>query len=110
MEYTISAIAGVIGVVTVDYLLKTRVTTQGRFWVFIVVMFLFKILVNGYLTARPIVLYGGEFFLGVRVFTIPLEDFLFGFSLMTTSVVLWEYLQERKGKPMDKLTNIAKLQ
>jgi lycopene cyclase domain-containing protein len=95
MEYTISAIAGVIVVVTVDYVLKTRVTTQGRFWVFIVVMFLFKILVNGYLTARPIVLYGEEFFLGVRVFAIPLEDFLFGFSLITLSVVLWEYFTRR---------------
>jgi lycopene cyclase domain-containing protein len=95
MEYTISAIAGVIVVVTVDYLLKTRVTTQGKFWVFIVVMFLFKILVNGYLTARPIVLYGEEFFLGVRFFTIPVEDFFFGFSLITLSVVLWEYFARR---------------
>jgi lycopene cyclase domain-containing protein len=95
MEYTISATAGVIGAVAIDYLLKTRVTTQGKFWVFIVVMFLFKILVNGYLTARPIVLYGEEFFLGVRVFTIPLEDFLFGFSLITLSVVLWEYFTRR---------------
>jgi len=110
MEYTISAITGVVVVVTVDLFLKTRVTTQGKFWVFIVVMFLFKILVNGYLTARPIVLYGEEFFLGVRLFTIPLEDFFFGFSLITTSVVLWEYLRESKGKPMNKLTNVAKQQ
>ena len=95
MEYTTSAITGVVVVVTVDFLLKTRVTTQGKFWVFIVVMFLFKILVNGYLTARPIVLYGEEFFLGVRFFTIPLEDFLFGFSLITLSVVLWEYFTRR---------------
>jgi len=102
MEYTISAITGVVVVVTIDFLLKTRVTTQGKFWVFIVVMFMFKILVNGYLTARPIVLYGEEFFLGFRVFTIPLEDFLFGFTLMTMSVVLWEYF---KGK--QKVTQLV---
>lgn len=91
MEYTISAITGVVVVVMLDFLLKTRVTAQSKFWVFTVVMFMFKLIVNGYLTARPIVLYGEGFFLGVRVFTIPLEDFFFGFSLMTMSVVLWEY-------------------
>ena len=96
MEYTISAITGVVVVVMLDFLLKTRVTAQSKFWVFTVVMFMFKLIVNGYLTARPIVLYGEEFFLGVRVFTIPLEDFFFGFSLMTMSVVLWEYFTGKK--------------
>jgi lycopene cyclase domain-containing protein len=99
MEYTISGIVGVIGVLAVDHLLRTRVTVQGKFWVFIAMMFMFKLLVNGYLTGRPVVLYGEEFFLGVRLFTIPIEDFLFGFSLITLSVVLWEYFKSSSQEP-----------
>jgi lycopene cyclase domain-containing protein len=59
------------------------------------VMFGFKLIFNGYLTSRPIVLYGTGFFLGLRLGTIPLEDFMFGFSMIALSVVLWEYFRTR---------------
>ena len=94
-EYTIFVIASSIVTVGLDRALGTRVTSRGLYWVFLAVMFGFKVLVNGYLTWRPIVLYGEEFFLGVRVLTIPVEDFFYGFSLITMSVILWEYFSTR---------------
>ena len=96
MEYTILAVTAAVMVVAVDLMLETKVTMRGTFWVFIAVMFLFKSVVNGYLTGRPIVLYGEEFFLNIRIGTIPIEDFFFGFSLMTLSVVLWEYFSGKQ--------------
>lgn len=57
---------------------------------YIAVMFFFKQIFNGYLTWRPVVIYGREFFLGLRLGTIPLEDFLFGFSMIALTVVIWE--------------------
>ena len=96
MEYTILAVTATVAVVAIDLILKTKVTMRSTFWVFIAVMFLFKTVVNGYLTGRPIVLYGEEFFLNIRIGTIPIEDFLFGFSLMTLSVALWEYFSGRQ--------------
>lgn len=98
MEYTASAIASVLLVVGLDFLLKTRVLRQWRFWIFIVVMYFFMTLVNAYLTWRPIVLYGDGHYLGIRLSTIPLEDYVYGFGLITTSVVVWEYLRHKKGK------------
>jgi lycopene cyclase domain-containing protein len=41
-------------------------------------------------------MYGEEFFLNIRFITIPLEDYLFGFSLLTSNIVLWEYFKKRE--------------
>lgn len=63
-------------------------------------MFLFKLLVNGYLTGQYIVMYNPRFFLNVRIGTIPIEDFLFGFSMIAMTIIFWEYFKakENKGK------------
>jgi hypothetical protein len=62
-------------------------------------MYGFKLVANGYLTWRPIVIYGQEHFLGARLGTIPLEDFVYGFALIGLSVVLWEYFRRRQARP-----------
>jgi lycopene cyclase domain-containing protein len=94
-EYTVLAVMSVVFVCVLDWILKTGLTRMKAFWVYIAIMFGFKVLVNGYLTWRPVVRYGSEFFMNIRLFTIPLEDFLFGFSLITLSVLLWEYFIEK---------------
>ncbi|MER3523879.1 MAG: lycopene cyclase domain-containing protein [Ignavibacteria bacterium] len=95
MEYTYAAVASVIVVVCADRLLKTHLVHQARFWIFIGIMFAFKTIVNGYLTWRPIVLYGESFQIALRIGTIPVEDYLFGFSLITSSIILWEWWKSR---------------
>jgi lycopene cyclase domain-containing protein len=94
-EYTIVAMVSLFLVIMLDRLVRTRLTSRLEFWVFIGVMFGFKLIFNGYLTWRPIVLYGERFFLNIRLGTIPLEDFLFGFSMITLTLVLWEFARKR---------------
>ena len=94
-EYTLCSLLAALLVVAVDRLLNTRVLGQKRFWLFLSVMYGFMILVNGYLTWRPVVLYGERFFLGVRLGTIPVEDFVYGFALIAGSIVVWEYVKGR---------------
>ena len=96
-EYTILAALSVAAVVTVDILLGTRLVLKKKFWVFWVVMFAIIFVVNGFLTWRPVVTYGSEFYLGMRLFTIPVEDFLYGFSLLTGNIVIWEYYTVKKA-------------
>lgn len=97
-EYTLLAIAGVIISVIVDVLvLRTRLVLNKKFWVFWVVMFILIFIINGYLTWRPIVLYGEGHYLGIRLFTIPIEDFLYGFSLLTLNISIWEFFSRRKA-------------
>lgn len=100
-EYTLLAAAAVVVALALDAVLRTHLVRQKRFWIFWVVMAFFKTVVNGYLTWRPIVLYGDQFNLGFRIGTIPVEDYLYGFALLTMNIVLWEYFTMKW-----KVTNI----
>jgi len=98
MEYTILASVSVILVIILDFVLRTRLILNKKFWVFWIVMFILIFIVNGYLTWRPIVIYGDEFYLHIRLFTIPVEDFLFGFSLITSNIIIWEFITAHMKK------------
>ena len=98
-EYTIAAVISVLFAVGLDLFLKTRLIINKKFWIFWSAMFTLIFIINGYLTWRPIVLYGEPFYLSIRLFTIPIEDFLFGFSLITLNIIIWEYYTRRcEGK------------
>mgnify|MGYP001224293747 FL=1 len=94
-EYTILAFLAVAAAIVIDMILKTRLLKNKKFWVFWAVMFVLIFIVNGYLTWRPIVLYNDNFYLGIRLFTIPIEDFFYGFALLTMNISLWEYFTRK---------------
>ena len=93
-EYTILAVISVITVVILDRISRVGILRRKGFYFFILVILFFKLLVNGYLTSTGIVGYNPEFFLGWRIRSIPLEDFLFGFSMVTMSIIFWEYFKK----------------
>jgi lycopene cyclase domain-containing protein len=95
MEYTYLVLFGSLIVVLLDNILKTHLLTQKKFWVFWCIVVVLMIVVNGYLTWRPIVLYNEDKMLGFRIFTIPVEDFFFGFSLVGLNLIIWEYLSKK---------------
>ncbi len=97
-EYTVLASVFVVVVVIADIVLNTGLMTNWRYWLFIMVMFGFTCIVNGYLTWRPVVLYHERMNLGVRLVTIPIEDFLFGFSLLTSTIIVWEFAGSREKR------------
>jgi lycopene cyclase domain-containing protein len=94
-EYTLLAVVSVVLVLILDLFLKVRIILNKAFWIFWMIMFVIIFVVNGYLTARPVVLYGSEYFSGIRLFTIPIEDFLYGFSLITSNIIIWEYFSRK---------------
>jgi len=51
--------------------------------------------VNGYPTGRGIVIYERRYYLGLRLGSIPLEDFLFGFSMASVTLIYWEYFKKK---------------
>lgn len=54
------------------------------------------LVVNGILTGLPVVVYNNEFNLGLRVFSIPVEDFIYQFDLMLLLITIYEKM---KGYP-----------
>jgi lycopene cyclase domain-containing protein len=61
----------------------------------------FQIPVDGWLTklTAPIVVYDDRHTSGIRFpFDIPVEDFLFGWAMVTAVLLMWERLREREDR------------
>jgi lycopene cyclase domain-containing protein len=97
MSYTALAILTAVLSLLLDIVLKTKLIKRKLFWQTHIFVALMNVLVNGYLTSRPIVLYSDEFYLGYRLGTIPFEDFFYGFGLITTNIVLYEFFLRKRG-------------
>jgi lycopene cyclase domain-containing protein len=89
-EYTLLALASVFAAATLDKISKVNLLRKPFFYLFLAIIFSFKWAVNGYLTGTQIVMYNPSFFLGIRLGSIPLEDFMFGFSMVTITIIFWE--------------------
>ncbi|NCU96819.1 MAG: lycopene cyclase domain-containing protein, partial [Actinobacteria bacterium] len=51
----------------------------------------FQLITNWWLTSRNIVMYSPEAILGVRIASAPVEDLMFGFSLVLLVMALWVF-------------------
>ena len=99
-EYTVAALVGVAAVLGLERAwLRTGLLRTRAYWLSIVICFGFMVIVDGWLTklSAPIVVYDDRQIIGIRFpFDIPVEDFLFGFALVTAVLLLWERRRERR--------------
>ncbi len=98
-EYTVLAGLSVIGTVLAEiFWLRTGIFRRAQYWVAMVIVYSFHVLVDGWLTklSAPIVVYDAGQITGVRVpWDIPVEDYLFGFAMITLTLMLWVRLGQR---------------
>jgi len=98
--YTVPAIAAVAVVVLAElFVLRTGLFRRPAYWITMAIVTAFQIPVDGWLTklSDPIVRYSPEHITGWRFpWDIPVEDFLFGFALVTAVLLLWERGKSRK--------------
>jgi lycopene cyclase domain-containing protein len=101
-EYTIAALVAAVAVVVLELAwLRTGLFRDRAYWIAMGIVFFFQVLVDGWLTklSAPIVLYEPEELTGVRFpWDVPVEDYLFGFALVTLVMLLWE----RAGRTLDE--------
>ncbi len=92
-EYTglVLISTGLIGIA--DRLLKINLFLQSRTYLFLTILTGLMLVFNGYLTARPVVLYNSAYQLDFRIFTIPIEDFGYGFAYLLFCTMIYEKLK-----------------
>jgi lycopene cyclase domain-containing protein len=92
-EYTVLAVLSVVGTVIAEvFWLRTGIFRRAQYWIAMAIVYCFHVLVDGWLTklSAPIVIYDEGQITGVRVpWDIPVEDYLFGFSMITLTLMLW---------------------
>ncbi|GFG64068.1 lycopene cyclase [Mycobacterium kubicae] len=100
LGYTVPAVLAVVLVCAAEVaVLHTGLFRRPAYWLSMLIVLGFQIPVDGWLTklSSPIVIYDDRHITGVRFpFDIPIEDFLFGFALVTAVLLLWERQRARR--------------
>lgn len=100
LGYTLPAALAVFTVCALELaVLRTGLFRRPAYWLSMLIVLGFQIPVDGWLTklSSPIVVYDDRQLSGVRFpFDIPVEDFLFGFALVTAVLLLWERQRARR--------------
>lgn len=93
LGYTLPAVVSVAAVCVLELVvLRTGLFRKPAYWISMVIVFGFQILMDGWLTklSAPIVIYNDVHTSGLRFpWDIPVEDFLFGWALVTAVLLLW---------------------
>ena len=96
MTYTQISIFAVLIAVTLDlFVIKTMLLKRAAFWTSYAIILPFQFLTNWWLTSRNIVMYDPDVITGIRFFSAPAEDVLFGFALILSVQSLWVNLGKR---------------
>jgi lycopene cyclase domain-containing protein len=99
LGYTLPAVTAVIAVSAWEFgVLRTGLLRRPAYWISMLIVIGFQILVDGWLTklSAPIVVYEERHTSGIRFpWDIPVEDFLFGWAMVTAVLLLWERLRLR---------------
>jgi lycopene cyclase domain-containing protein len=100
LGYTVPAIVAALAVGLLEFtVLRTGLFRRPAYWLSMLIVIGFQILVDGWLTklTAPIVVYDNRETSGIRFpLDIPIEDFFFGFALVTAVLLLWERQRERR--------------
>jgi lycopene cyclase domain-containing protein len=68
----------------------------GHFYTAYIIHLIPFLLVNGILTAIPIVLYNDMENVGIRIYTIPIEDTAYSMLLLLLNILIFEFLRNYK--------------
>ena len=101
-EYPLLTAVAVAAVVVLELVwFRTGIFRTAQYWVAIAITFFFQSFVDGWLTklSDPIVLYSPAQFSGIRFpWDIPIEDFGFGFAMVTGTLLAWLRLGRRETR------------
>ena len=84
-----------IAIIADLFILRTQMVTRGLFWLSYGLILPFQLLTNWWLTSKSIVMYTPDAIIGRRLAGAPIEDLLFGFSMILLTLALWDYFSSK---------------
>lgn len=103
----IAITAFAIAVMADLFLFKNSLLTRPAFWTSYAIILPFQLITNWWLTSKNIVMYSPDAIVGLRIFSAPAEDLLFGFALIVGVMDMWEFWG-RRGMQRDPRPNKEK--
>ena len=103
----IAITAFAIAVMADLFLFKNSLLTRPAFWTSYAIILPFQLITNWWLTSKNIVMYNPDAIVGLRIFSAPAEDLLFGFALVLGVMDMWEFWV-RRGMQRDPSPNKEK--
>lgn len=79
----------------VVWITKIKLFSSKNFWLFILISFVPFLVINYFLTSIPIVWYDNSENLGIRISTIPLEDFFYHFAYTSFVLIVYSKLDKK---------------
>lgn len=89
-EYLFIAILAVILVLWFDQRCQTKLAQRKDFWILQGIVVILASIVDNIISGRPYVFFNPEIIVGIRVLFVPIENYLFGFSMITLNLILFE--------------------
>jgi lycopene cyclase domain-containing protein len=95
-EYPLLTVVAIVLVIVAELAwLRTGVFRTAQYWIAIAIVWAFQTVVDGWLTklSAPIVIYTPSQQSGLRFpWDIPIEDFGFGWAMVTLTILIWARL------------------
>jgi lycopene cyclase domain-containing protein len=130
MTYTqLSVLAVIVAIILDLFVIRTQLLRKKVFWTAYAIIIVFQLISNGILTGFRIVRYSGDAIIGNstpadhappflgdgRIVFAPIEDLLFGFSLVLLTLVTWVWLgrvgiqrEPKSGPPHTRIARFFK--
>jgi len=97
-EYTFLAILSVGLTVLFCSIINSNLFSSKAYWIYIVLTLILFLIFNYILTSTPVVQYSANAITGFRIITIPIEDFLFNYSMLTNYLLVFLFAAKKLKK------------
>jgi lycopene cyclase domain-containing protein len=93
--YTLTVLLSLAALLVLAALWQPDMLRSLHFWLAMGLTYIPFLVFDGILTAVPLVVYNDAEIWGARVYTIPVEDFLYSFSLLGLAILVYRPLARR---------------
>lgn len=103
-NYTFLTILSLFVVYFLDYILGTKLLWKKKYYLFYLLIVVLHTIVDNYLNGRwglgsyIVGPYDPTSYSGIKLWFTPLENYFFGFSLISLNIVLYEFFKNKFGK------------